>query len=337
MRLDAHRPPEIAFSEEDQRRIDLTVAVRDTDVIPKVPQAGEVIERDGVPVQVMHNGVVVREGCYGGPWMTEIIRQLRGHHEPQEELAFRTVLDRLASDTPQPTVVELGSFWAYYSLWAKQAIPAARLILVEPDPVNLEVGRRNLELNGVEATAILHAAVGSDHDTTVTLIWESDGRRHKNRQVSVDGLMSECGLERIDLLVCDVQGAEVDALRGAARALAERRVRFLVVSTHHHQITGDPLTHQRCLKLMQDAGTHIIAEHSPSESCSGDGLIVASTDPRDDDLHATVTITRSRDTLFGELEWDLARARSMRHLLPDRDVIRAVLHRWVPQVRIRRT
>jgi FkbM family methyltransferase len=273
----------------------------------------------------MHNGIVVREGCYHGAWMTEIIRQLRGHHEPQEELAFHTVLERLASDTPEPTMVELGSFWAYYSLWTKRAIPAARLILVEPDVANLEVGRRNLELNGVEASAILHAAIGSEHDATVTLPWESDGRRHKTRQISIDGLMSEYRLERIDLLLCDVQGAEVAALRGATRALAERRLRFLVVSTHHHRITGDPLTHQRCLQLVQDARVHIIAEHSASESCSGDGLIVASTDPRDNDLHAPVTITRSRDTVFGELEWDLARARTIRRLLPRGSAIRTVL------------
>jgi FkbM family methyltransferase len=315
----------IPFSEPEQRRIDLTVAVRDTDAIPKVPDAGQVIERDGIPVQVMHNGIVVREGCYYGAWMTEIIRQLRGHHEPQEELAFHTVIERLASDTPEPTMVELGSFWAYYSLWTKRAIPAARLILVEPDAANLEVGRQNLELNGVEASAILHAAIGSVHDVTVTLPWESDGRWHKTRQISIDGLMSERRLERIDLLLCDVQGAEVAALRGASRALAERRVRFLVISTHHHQITGDPLTHQRCLQLMRDVGVHIIAEHSASESCSGDGLIAASTDPRDDDLHAAVTIMRSSDTLFGELEWDLARARTTRHVLPRPSAIGAAL------------
>jgi FkbM family methyltransferase len=306
------------ISESEQRRIMLTVAVRDTDVIAKVPDAGQVTERDGVRVQVMHNGVVVREGCYHGLWMTEIIRQLQGHHEPQEELAFHTVLERLAADTPEPTMVELGSFWAYYSLWAKHAIPATRLILVEPDPANLEVGLNNMKLNDFEASVALHAAVGSTHDETVSLVWESDGRRHKTRQVSIDGLMSELGVSQIDLLLCDVQGAEVDALHGAARALAERRIRFLVISTHHHQITGDPLTHQRCVQLLRDAGAHFIAEHSVSESCSGDGLIVVSTDPRDTDLQASVSVVRSRDTLFGELEWDLAKARDRKIPLAQR-------------------
>lgn len=297
----------VQLSEGVRRRIALTSAVRDTDVIPKVPDAGEVIVRDRERLQVMHNGVLVSEGRYHGAWMTEIIRQLRGHHEPQEERAFHTVLERLAVSSESPVMVELGSFWAYYSIWAKRRISSARLILVEPDPNNLEVGRHNLELNGMEALA-LQAAVGHDHDTVVTLIWESDNKPHPTRQITVDGLMRDLSLERIDVLLADVQGAETATLLGAASALAAQRIRFLVLSTHHHSISGDPLTHQRCLRILGDAGAHVVAEHSVAESCSGDGLIVASMLPSDRDLHAEITTVRARDSLYGELEWDLARA-----------------------------
>jgi FkbM family methyltransferase len=294
-------------TEPEHRRIELTVAVRDTDVIPKVAGAGEVTVRNGERLQVMHNGVVVTEGCYHGAWMTEIIRRLQGHHEPQEELAFHTVIERLAKSPEPPTVVELGSFWAYYSIWAKHRIPSARLILLEPDPINLAVGRHNLELNCMDAT-VVQAAVGSEHDTEVNLTWESDNQLHLTRQVTVDGLIRDLAIERIDLLLADIQGAETAMLLGSARALATRRIRFLVLSTHHHAISGDPLTHQRCLRTLRDAGAHVVAEHSVAESCSGDGLIVASMLPDDRDLRAEVTVVRARDSLFGELEWDLALA-----------------------------
>ena len=290
-----------------RRRIALTVAVRDTDVIPKTSDAGQVVVRDGERLQVMHNGTVVSEGRYHGPWMTEVIRQLRGHHEPQEELAFYTVLERLAATSDTPTMVELGSFWAYYSIWAKHRIPSARLILLEPDPNNLAVGRHNLELNGMDATMV-QASIGSEHELEVTLTWESDNQPHPTRQLTVDGLIRDLAIERIDLLLADVQGAEAATLLGCADALAARRIRFLVVSTHHHTISGDPLTHQRCLRILRDAGAHLVAEHSVAESCSGDGLIVASMLPEDRDLRADVTIVRARDTVFGELEWDLAQA-----------------------------
>jgi FkbM family methyltransferase len=316
-----------AFTPDEQRRIALTTAVRDTDALPKVDDAGSVITRGGQRVQVMHNGVLIEEGCYNGAWTTEIIRRLRGHHEPQEEVAFAAVLERLGADTSGPTMVELGSFWAYYSLWAKAADHATTSVCVEPDPKNLEVGRRNFELNGF-AARFIHAAVGAPHGGNILMRTESDNALRATPLVTLDGLMLDENLDRVDLLLCDTQGAELAMLTDARETLRSGRVRFLVVSTHHHTITGDPLTHQRCLALLRESGAHIIAEHSILESCSGDGLIVASMDPRDADLHVDVTVVRSRDTIFGEPEYDLARA--MR--LSPRRAARRVAKRAVQEV-----
>src|SRR4051794_10510759 len=101
----------MAFTEEEQRRIELTTAVRDTDALPKVPNAGTIETRNGTRVQVMHNGLVVEEGGYFGPWITEIIKRLRGHHEPQGELAFAAAGARLKTGTPTPGMGELGRCW----------------------------------------------------------------------------------------------------------------------------------------------------------------------------------------------------------------------------------
>ena len=95
--------------------------------------------------------------------MTEIIRRLRGHHEPQEELVFHRVIERLRGDPSRPpgVVIELGSFWSYYSIWAMRAL-GIEAVLVEPDPGNLEVGRVNLAMNGLSAR-VVQAAVGGEH------------------------------------------------------------------------------------------------------------------------------------------------------------------------------
>jgi len=284
-----------------QRRVDLTASCRDADAVSKVDGAGEVVERDGVRAQVMHNGVVIVEGCYYGAWMTEVIRRLRGHHEPQEEAAFHAVVQRLRADPPAaPTMVELGSFWAYYSLWFAHALGGARLVLVEPDPAHLEVGRRNLDLNGTSGQ-LVRAVIGLPDGARTVLACESDGIERDVDIVSVDGLMAREGIERIDLLLCDTQGAEVAAIEGAGEALRAGRIRFLVVSTHHHSISGDALTHQRCLRALLELGAHIVAEHTVSESFSGDGLVIASMDPRDRDLTVELSRARARDSLFGEL------------------------------------
>jgi hypothetical protein len=98
-------------------------------------------------------------------------------------------------------------------------------------------------------------------------------------------------------------------LEGAVQAIASGRLRFLVVSTHHHLISGDPLTHQRCRERIRDLGGHLLCEHSVTESFSGDGVIVASFDSRDVDL-PPIDMSRNHasNSLFLEPEHYIAEA-----------------------------
>ena len=58
-------------------------------------------------------------------------------------------------------ILELGSFWSYYSLWFLSVVEQAKAILVEPLEGALEAGRRNFDLNGCEGTFI-RAAIGDE-------------------------------------------------------------------------------------------------------------------------------------------------------------------------------
>jgi FkbM family methyltransferase len=290
-----------------------TVACTDADVIPKVADAGACRDHRGTRVQVMHNGLLVEEGGYYGAWMAEVIRALRGHHEPQEEIVFHRVLERLAADGGAPAMIEFGSFWMYYGLWFCHAIPAGRVVGLEPDPAWIDVGRRNAALNGYEdRVRFVQAAIGGNPGEPLPFEAESDGQVHDIPQHDLASLLAETGLDRVDLVLADVQGAETVLLARARGDLEAGRVRFLIVSTHHHTISGDPLTHQNALRTLLDAGAHVIAEHSVGESVSGDGLIAVSFDPRDKDFTVPVTHARYRDSYAGELEYDLAAAMTAR-------------------------
>lgn len=73
----------LPLNSEEKRRIRITIGCTDCDSIPKVPQAGAVFDGPAGRYQLMHNGIkVVADGSYGR-WMTELIRLLRGHHEPE--------------------------------------------------------------------------------------------------------------------------------------------------------------------------------------------------------------------------------------------------------------
>jgi FkbM family methyltransferase len=318
-----------ALPKDVRRRVLMTAGCADCREIPKVPLAGQTFAGPAGRFQLMHNGVRILEDCYCGRWMTELIRRLEGHHEPQEEKAFHELLAYVPAGG---TMVELGSWWAYYSLWFRARVPEARLFLVEPDPRNLEVGRQNFALNGADGR-FFNYSVGRASQPAAPFRCD-DGLVYPVPQISVDDLLTQTGIGRVDLLLVDIQGAELEMLAGAVRSLARGAIRFLVLSTHHHSISGDPLIHQKCLHFLQEHQAHVLAEHNIAESYSGDGLIVASLDPADRNL-APIEISHNRASngLFRELEYDLADAWETLRRGRRQGRLRDAMSAWTRQLR----
>jgi FkbM family methyltransferase len=293
----------LPFEQHLKDRVVMTVGCHDCDPIPKVPGAGGTFATpDGIRYQRMHNGVKVIEDGYCGRWMTELIRLGRGHHEPQEEWAFHEVTKYLPD---RATMLELGSNWAYYSLWFAYVVRHPRLLMVEPDAANLDTGRRNFTLNG-RTGEFLRASVGRTSTPPKPFVTETDPNPQLLPEVCVDDLLRRYDVPKLDLLFADIQGAELAMLQGAERSLAAGKVRFLFVSTHHHCISGTPAIHHTCLEFVRKHGGHVLVEHGVVESYSGDGLIVASFDPADRTL-PPIHVSRNHpsNSLFRDLELDL--------------------------------
>ena len=289
---------------EEKRRIAITVGCQDCETIPKIAQAGEIFEQENEKYQLMHNGVKVLKDCYYGRWMTEIIRLLKGHHEPQEEKVFYELLNHLDDAA---TMVELGSFWSYYSLWFNKQINQSKNYLIEPDPNNLEVGKRNFALNNITGN-FFNAAIGKTSVTSTPFLCESDNVTRDIPVICIDDFIEQQAIDFIDLLLCDIQGFELEMLQGSVNSLEQKKIRFLVISTHHHSISHDPLTHQKCLQFLQDKALYILVSHNVIESYSGDGLIVASTKAEDANLSTEISRNHPTNCLFREMEYDLADA-----------------------------
>jgi FkbM family methyltransferase len=126
------------------------------------------------------------------------------------------------------TIVDLGANIGIGSAWFRARYPQARIIAVEPDPDTFVKLERNL---GADARATLvNAAVGRESGE-VTLFRPdgysiaasvSDQRPEARpagqvRACTLDELCAEHGLERLDLVKLDVEGAELDALDGFSR------------------------------------------------------------------------------------------------------------------------
>jgi len=240
-------------------RTRLALACCDCDSIPKLGGAGGLRQIDGTWYQMMHNGVLVALDGYYGRWMSDIIRNLKGHHEPQEELAFHNVLSAIG---PNATMIEAGSYWAYYSAWFQKRIPGARNIMIEPVERNLEVGKQNFQINGFSGDFV-NAYVGRK-------VTNSSESPDQVATTTIDATFERFSLNHVHLLHADVQGAEADMLVGAARAFGEKLIDFVFISTH-----DDRNLHGLCLRRLEAYGYLILCEHNKIDSFSYDGLIVA--------------------------------------------------------------
>jgi FkbM family methyltransferase len=273
----------------------MTISCRDCDSIPKVQGAGQVIERNGERLQRMHNGLEVIYGGYYGDWMAHIIRGLQGHHEPQEEAIFSRLLRYVRHNT---RMVELGCFWAYYTCWFLKEIPDSTALCIEPDPQNLAVGRRNLELNGLAARArTVNAWIGPQAQEHHEVYTETGVLA---AIPVLDGPAVIAMAEGpIELLHLDIQGAELALLQSIAPELAADRLRFIMISTHHSSISGSAYTHVDCIDRLRSMGATILVEHDVIESFSGDGMILASFCSADRNLSfPEISRNRAETSLF---------------------------------------
>jgi FkbM family methyltransferase len=288
-------PMDAAIAPEEMDRIMMTSMCRDSQPIPKIPGAGEVVTDDEINYQLMHNGLKVLQGGYYGAWMCELIKQLEGHHEPQEERVFHEILSRTAHDG---LMIEIGCYWAYYSLWFLKDHPLRKSIGLEPDANHLVIAEKNAKLNNLEKQIHLVHGLSSENSQDSLSIETESGQTINLQGYTLLDLLNFSDSPHIEIAHCDAQGAESHVVDQAIELGKQGRLRFCIISTHAYEITGDPLTHQTCLKKLQAADAHIIAEHDVHESYSGDGMIAVSFSPKDVDLSVVLSCNRYSTSLF---------------------------------------
>lgn len=233
-----------------KKRLDLVKQSPDNAKIEKVNDAG-VVRHDH---QVMHNGLKIALASYYDYGNTILIRDNEGVHEPQEEYVFQEVLKYIPEGG---TMLELGSFWAFYSMWFANKVKNARCVMIEPDPHKMNFGKLNFRMNHLRGTFDLG------------FIGKEDILNRSVPHYSVDYLMRKHRIEFLDILHSDIQGYEFDMLTGAKESLEQKKVGYFFISTHSN------LLHEQCERSLKNHGYEVMFSANLDESYSWDGLLVA--------------------------------------------------------------
>jgi hypothetical protein len=226
------------------------LACPDNAYIKRVPEAGE-IRGD---FQIMHNGLKVLLGSYYGKDSVRLLKKNRGVHEPQEERIFQEVLRQIA---PGSVMIELGAYWGYYSMWFCREVPNARAYLVEPAEQNLEFGKRNFAANSLAFAHFTQAWIGQKSGVA------DDG----HPVVCVDDFVADQKIQHVAILHSDIQGFEVEMLKGSRSTIIAGKISYCFISTHSVEL------HTACETLLREHGFEVFASISPPESYSVDGIL----------------------------------------------------------------
>ena len=184
---------------------------------------------------------------------------------PEPEMAYFKYLV-----PPGSTVLDLGANFGLHSRFLAQAVgPTGRVHAVEPVPGTFDVLKSNVRRLGLDAVRAHHYAV-SDRAGTVTMSvprYQQGGENPYEARVvdatgSAGGRTVEVPARRLDDLFgngdritfvkCDVEGHELNVLRGAGTIRLGHRPAWLI------EVSGDPdeppTSAHELMRLMTDGG-----------------------------------------------------------------------------------
>jgi FkbM family methyltransferase len=148
------------------------------------------------------------------------------------------------------TVIDIGAYIGWYTIQTARAVgPAGRVIALEPDAPNRRQLESNLAVNGLTNCTIIPAAAWSKpgeigwHSDDVP-VWRRVDRTPGGgsvRAVTVDAVASDLGLREVNWIKMDIEGAEVEAIKGAEQILKRfRPVLFIEIHETLEQVKGLP-------------------------------------------------------------------------------------------------
>jgi FkbM family methyltransferase len=158
-----------------------------------------------------------------------------------------------ARPRPGDVAVDAGGCWGETALWLAHMVGAeGRVHTFEPAPRNRDLLARNLSLNPLHANRVtvwehvlgarrgetawianrMAAGVTVRDELAKVHSWDQSEHALELRTETIDALVAQGAIERVDFLKVDVEGADVGVLEGAAETIRAFRPRLAIACYH---------------------------------------------------------------------------------------------------------
>ena len=192
-----------------------------------------------------------------------------GSYEPNE---FNYLAHYLQ---PGMVVVDAGANEGLYSLFASRRVGAGGLVLaVEPSPRELTCLRNNIARNHMSNIRVVPMALSDRTGRTILQLAEDEhagqntlgefvydiqsAGTHEVEQISLDILLAQENVQRVDLIKADIEGAELALLMGA-REILRRCKPTLLCETYGAALEHQNASAARMLEVLDDFGYRLLS------------------------------------------------------------------------------
>ena len=172
---------------------------------------------------------------------------ITGNYEPYKTRAF------LANLREGDIVVDVGAHVGYYSVLASRKVGKhGKVFSFEPRPLNIGFFKDHVRVNGLNNITLYEGAISArtgeatfNTNTGTGTGHLSDHGRLKVKTYCLDELVEIGEIPRLDFLKIDVEGGEIEVLKGSLNAISQNRPRMLL-ATHSED------THNFVLKFLEE-------------------------------------------------------------------------------------
>lgn len=166
-------------------------------------------------------------------------RFIAGNYEPYKTKAF------MANLKEGDIVVDVGAHVGYYSALASRKIgDQGKVFSFEPRPLNIEFFKDHVRINGLNNITLYEGAISArsgeanfDTNTGTGTGHLSEHGHLKVKTYCLDELVETGEIPGLDFLKVDVEGGEIEVLKGSQNAIAKNRPRMLLAT--HSDSTHD--------------------------------------------------------------------------------------------------
>ncbi|ADY01291.1 methyltransferase FkbM family [Vulcanisaeta moutnovskia 768-28] len=146
---------------------------------------------------------------------------------------------------PNGVFIDIGAHIGKYALLIAKKYPDAKVIAIEPNPIAYDALSKALKINNINNIQALNIALSDSNNSTGLCIklssvvssieeFESCIEIRKVITKTLDFLMSELGLERVDLIKIDVEGAELRVIEGSLNTIIRFKPKLMIECEDRH-------------------------------------------------------------------------------------------------------